>query len=712
MSDMQVQAELKLKDSLSRPAGTALDSLGKSAAKTGAAVDAIGKGDAVKTMAKEAKAAAKSMDAIGNEAKDAARNMDAIASESREIGGNLQKADQRASALRRSLRGVGQTARDAVSHMQRLGKGMDSVWKTGAGIAASGYAAKAALDKPVARESQYLNDANIADVDVKKLRELDAAAVKYGGGTMEGARATRGVLFAQGLDFETTDKVLPGIQRTATATASEGSDLANMVAAGLKAKQFSAGETEKILGMATNAGAEGAFETKDMAKHMPGIFTNAPDMLGVKGAAYHFANLQVMRDAAGSSDEAATLYENLQAFRNSPEAAKNLKKKKVNLTKIYQRAAANGDDMNVAFVDAIQRGVVEKDKLYKGITSKMAKAQGPELEALKRQRATRQSELFGQIIGDRQARQAAVALANGKERRAAVLEKVEDNPLEAVDKFFERIQSSTQSRFDSLGNAWETAMDGFFGKTKSGIDAGLSAATDFMTDHPEGSVALAGATAVGGSLAAGSGAMAVADFLRKGKGVAPGATQVTATTAGQGAATAVDAAADATSTLGKGAKALKGAGRAAKVGGPVGAALAVVDAITTEMDENLTREQKNISHSGTAGGFVGGLGGAAAGAAAGSVFPVFGTIAGAIVGGILGSLGGTEVGEQIGKAVWSPSESGGEHPVPDEYAEAMQYIQQQAAQPIQATIQLNVELDGEKVAEAVEQRQLRESARH
>ncbi|GAB1254597.1 hypothetical protein Defa_20840 [Desulfovibrio sp. TH_2024_36128] len=703
MSDMQVQAELKLKDSLSRPAGTALDSLGKSAAKTGAAVDAIGKGDAVKAMAKDAKAAAKSMDAIGNEAKDAARSMDAIASESREIGGNLQKAEQRASALRRQLRGVGQTARDAVSHMQRLGKGMDGVWKTGAGIAASGYAAKAALDKPVARETQYLNDANIADVDVNKLRALDAAAVKYGGGTMDGARATRGVLFAQGLDFETTDKVLHGIQRTATATGSEGADLANMVAAGIKAKQFKPEETEKILGMATNAGAEGAFETKDMAKHMPGIFTNAPDMLGVKGAAYHYANLQVMRDAAGSSDEAATLYENLQAFRNGPEAAKNLKKKKVNLTKIYQRAAANGDDMNVAFVDAIQRGVVEKDKLYKSITGKMANAKGPELEALKRQRATRQSELFGQIIGDRQARQAAVALANGKDRRAEVLAKIEDNPLAAVDKFFERVQTSTQTKFDGLGNAWETAMDGFFGKVKGNVDAGLTSATDFMVSHPEGSVALAGATAVGGSFAAGSGAMAVVDFLRKGKGVAPGA--------GQGTATVVDAAADATATIGKGAKALTGAGRIAKIGGPVGAALAAVDAIATEMDESLTREQKNISHSGTAGGFVGGLGGAAAGAAAGSVVPVVGTIVGAIIGGILGSLGGAEVGEQVGKAIWAPSESDGQRPMSDEYAEAMQYIQQQAAQPIQATIQLNVELDGDKVAEAVEQRQLRESTR-
>ena len=48
MSDnLQVQAELKLKDNLSKPASTALDAMGKSAAKTGTAVDAIGKGQSM-----------------------------------------------------------------------------------------------------------------------------------------------------------------------------------------------------------------------------------------------------------------------------------------------------------------------------------------------------------------------------------------------------------------------------------------------------------------------------------------------------------------------------------------------------------------------------------------------------------------------------------------------------------------------------------------
>lgn len=705
--NLRVQAELRLKDNLTKQARSALEGAEKSAQKAGKAIDAIGQGDGAKRLSKEAQAAAKGMDAIADSGRDAARSTDAVAQKARDAGRGLQNAERKASALRRSLRGVGQTARDAASQMRTLGKGVEGAWRSGVGVAASAYAGKTALEQPVSRERQYVNDANIADVDVKTLRELDAAAVKYGGGTLEGARATRGVLFAQGgLDFEAASKVLPDIQRTATAIDAEDTVLAAMVAQGIKAEQFRVDEVKGALGRAVNAGSIGAFETKDMAKYMPGIMTNAKDMRGMRGFAYHLANLQVMRDAAGSSDEAGTLYENLQAFRTSPEATKNLKKKGVNLTAIYQHAAAAGDDMNVAFVGAIQRGVVEKDKLYKKLTAQMKTASGEEREALQRQLAARQSTLFGQIIGDRQARQAAVALANGGERRAEILQAIEANPQETVDKYFDRVQSTTQARFEALGNAWETAMDGFFGGIKTHLDTALAAVAGTMDAHPTASVVGAGVVAAGGTVAAGSAAVSAWDFFRgKKSGAAPGA-----------GTTAIDAAEGAGKSAGKVGKGLS-AGRLAKIGGPLALLLAAFDAISTETDDSLTRSEKNVAHAGTAGGLVGGMaGGAAAGAALGSVVPGAGTAIGAIIGGILGALGGKELGESIGKKLFGDHSQQDKGPEPDEYDEALTYVRRQQAaqgpQPINATIELNVNLDGDKVAAAVERRQLRESARH
>lgn len=50
--DLRVQAELRLKDNLSKQARSALEGVEKSAQETGKAVDAIGKGDGAKRLAR------------------------------------------------------------------------------------------------------------------------------------------------------------------------------------------------------------------------------------------------------------------------------------------------------------------------------------------------------------------------------------------------------------------------------------------------------------------------------------------------------------------------------------------------------------------------------------------------------------------------------------------------------------------------------------
>lgn len=78
---------------------------------------------------------------------------------------------------------------------------------------------------------------------------------------------------------------------------------------------------------------------------------------------------------------------------------------------------------------------------------------------------------------------------------------------------------------------------------------------------------------------------------------------------------------------------------------PLTMLLGAADAYSTETDDALTREQKNVKHAGTGGGIAGGLAGAAVGATVGSVVPVVGTAIGGIVGGIAGGIGGSWLGE-------------------------------------------------------------------
>ena len=107
--------------------------------------------------------------------------------------------------------------------------------------------------------------------------------------------------------------------------------------------------------MMLTAGAEGSFET---ARHGPvpavSIFNATGDMRGLRGTAQHLTGLEIVRDAAGDSAEAANRYKNLLSFRSSKEAYSNLSKKGINLAHVCRDAAKRGEDMNLAFVGAIQ----------------------------------------------------------------------------------------------------------------------------------------------------------------------------------------------------------------------------------------------------------------------------------------------------------------------------------------------------------------------
>ena len=100
------------------------------------------------------------------------------------------------------------------------------------------------------------------------------------------------------------------------------------------------------------------------------------------------------------------------------------------------------------------------------------------------------------------------------------------------------------------------------------------------------------------------------------------------------------------------------------------------------------------------------------GAAAGSAVPLIGNVAGGVLGAILGYFAGGSAGKGAGQLLWGDEAAAErQEKKPDEQAAVVQAAQILQQQPINATIQLNVELDGDRVAAAVEQRQLRESNR-
>lgn len=670
MADLDVQVQLSLRDDLSRPARKAMDAV-RAASRTaeggmgGVAKQAAKAGDAVEGMGRAARDAGEATDALARsngprsvkqQADGATRSLENMARSGQRAGQSLSQADAQAGRLRRTLDGVSSrmqaVTRQAARLGQGLGTGINGAMEAGAGLTAAGAVGRAALAAPINREQQYLYDATVAFNDrsvegiragVAELRALDQQIVARGGGTLDSARAMRGAFMAGGVDFADVARLAPLTQRAATAAGAEGADFANTLMAGAKSGQFAYGDAEKVFGMMLTAGASGSFETRDMAQYLPGIFNATGDMRGMTGTAYHLAGLETIRDATGDSAEAANRYQNLLSFRNSKEAYSNLSKKGINLAHVYRDAAKRGEDMNLAFVGAIQ-GLVERNKEYKRLKKELPGATGARADEIRNQMGAIQNRIFSEIIGDMQARQGAIALQNGRGRYGEIYGDLTKDPEAMIDKLFSVMTSATQENLNRLANEWEKGMDRVLDVVKGPLQNAIQWASGLMADNPE-LTALAGATATAGAMwGAGRGLAGGLRMLRGGQ--AGGQTAVTVPMGKPSAVTSAGAprAATAGTTAATG---VTGAGQKALAGNVLlNAALAAGQIYATETDDSLSREAKNEANAASLGGLAGSVAGAEMGAAALAWAGPVGSAVGAAAGATLGGILGTELGQQ------------------------------------------------------------------
>lgn len=667
MADLDVQVQLSLRDDMSRPAKKAMDAVHAAARKAKDGMDGMEKetrkaGDAVEGMGRAARDAGEVVDGLGKnngprnvkqQADGAARSLENMDRNARRAGQSLSQADAQAGRLRRTLDGVSSrmqaVTRQAARLGQGLGRGVQAAGDAGAGLVAAGAVGRTALAAPVDRERQYLQDATVAfnerteagiKAGVAELRALDQQIVARGGGTLDSARVMRGAFLAGGMSFEDTQALAPLTQRAATAAGAEGADFANTLLSGTKSGQFTKADAAKVFGMMLTAGASGSFETRDMAQYLPSIFSATGDMRGLRGTAQHLTGLEVVRDAAGNSAEAANQYQNLLSFRNSPEAYKNLEKRGIYLAHVYSDAAKRGEDMNLAFVGAIQ-SLVERNKAYQRYKKQLAGASGEEAIRLRNEMNVIQDRIFGEIIGDQQAREGAKALQNGRSRYDEIYGDLTRDPEAMIDKLFSVMTSSTQENLNRLANEWEKGMDRVLDVVKDPLQDAIQWASGLMADHPE-LTALAGATATAGAMwGAGRGLASGLRMLRGGQ--AGGQAAVTVPMGKPSAVTSAGAPRAATA----GTTAATGAGQKALAGNVLlNAALAAGQIYATETDDSLSREAKNEANAASLGGLAGSVAGAEMGAAALAWAGPVGSAVGAAAGATLGGILGTELGQQ------------------------------------------------------------------
>lgn len=272
----------------------------------------------------------------------------------------LDQATGPARGISRSLLGIRDAANRAgnlsfgdklQSAMQRNNAALDRVRGQVFDAVASFYVLKRALSAPVAAATNFqtqLEDiAQKTGLAGKGITDLGKDARRLVGLTNQSvSEITTSIDFLVGMGAQIGDAVSMSnpIGKAATAYRASAEDLAKASFAVADNLKVPASEIAKALDIMAQAGKEGGFELKDMAKEFPAITAaaQAMGMQGTKAVADLTAALEVARKGTASGAEAANNMANFMQKIVSKDTIKNLRKFGVNVPKELEKATKAG----------------------------------------------------------------------------------------------------------------------------------------------------------------------------------------------------------------------------------------------------------------------------------------------------------------------------------------------------------------------------------
>ncbi len=272
-----------------------------------------------------------------------------------------------------------------------------SAWAARGGVAAAaiGVAAGRAYASFAETERRVNRIVLNADRGMEAIRPTMSTLQKVAADTrMSFADATEGLetLVASGRSLEDALTFLPSVAVTAQASGSAIGDVALSADAMAGSLKINAGEMQKAFDILVAGGKAGKFELKDMSQYLPSLLPafSALGYKGTQGLQKVVAILQVMRNQAGSSSEAATYLGNVLNKMYSEETANKFADFGINIRKELDLAKASGRDVIDVFVELAAKAtngdlaklpmLFTDSELQKGMRALIT--QRPELEAL------------------------------------------------------------------------------------------------------------------------------------------------------------------------------------------------------------------------------------------------------------------------------------------------------------------------------------------
>lgn len=459
-----------------------------------------------------------------------------------------------------------------VSMGQRLG----NIGRGIAGLAAGATAAGMVLAQPMKKQMDY--DRSLAMTSNTAFAERDVAgriagkaelnnavksAIEIGGGTKEDALGALDTMLASGaVKADTAMKLLPTLQKGATATGASTDDLAKIAISAMQ--QFDIGEDQigEVLDKAVAAGQAGNFELADMARWLPQQMA-AGKSAGLKGMSGFEALLvanQQARVTAGTSDEAGNNLVNLLAKLTSKETSDRFRKLDikgkdgkdhgVDFIASMEAQKKKGKNSIEAFMSIMDQ-VIGQDGKYQALQKKLKSAKKEDqAQVLNEMTNLVEGTAIGQIISDRQALMALLGIRNNVSLGKEVKESL-DKSEGAVDTSHAVIKDTNSYKVEDAKNNVDFAqMEGMKGFNDALGDVSVKIA-EYAKAYPDltGKIVTAGTVVASLSAAAitaagslrllggkGGLGLGVGDALSKGAGVtgAAGGTAAAASTTKMG----------------------------------------------------------------------------------------------------------------------------------------------------------------------------------
>ncbi|EMG1227676.1 phage tail tape measure protein [Salmonella enterica] len=301
-----------------------------------------------------------------------------------------------------------------------------------------------------------------ADMKPAEVQAMGQAMLVTGAATNQFAsdiQAAQGFLVAAGQDYKEAQANLLTIGRTATATGSDILDVSKASFTLSDALKIDPSQMKTAMGILVQAGKEGNFEFKDMAKNLPvlGAQFQALKMGGNEAAATMGAALQIARKGASTSDEAANNMNNFMAKILSPET---LKKAQKNF----------GVDM------------------YKIVTSAQKKGQNPFEAAMKsviKMTKNGDQKLLGELFGDMQVQNFVRPMIQNWDEYRRIKETSLGAGGAVVDRDFVNITKDNAERLKQLRIQASNAALSFGQALQPALNAALSALVPLLTKVTE-----------------------------------------------------------------------------------------------------------------------------------------------------------------------------------------------------------------------------------